>query len=72
MTTSKKIKGVAHANPIDGHGTLFDVTYVGHADCDSRVPFSYLKKLSRDGYRVHVAASQADGDKPMVLEPCSE
>lgn len=68
-TTEKSSKPVAYATPIDGHGTVYNVTYDGCADCDREVCWGYLERLALDGHQVFVAASQADGDRPCTLAP---
>lgn len=38
-------------------GSLYDVTYIGASDLDSKVPYSYLEALVRRGYNVKIGAS---------------
>lgn len=60
------IKKLAHASRIFGH-PLYDVTYPGHRDMDMRVPWSYLKRLQRSGYRVEVS-DREHGDTTLYPE----
>jgi hypothetical protein len=55
MTTMHKSK-TAIATRIDG--ALYDVTYVGGADQDRCVPYSYLERLARNGYEVRIQAGR--------------
>jgi hypothetical protein len=61
MHTSK----TAIAKRIDGN--LYDVTYVGGSEMDRSVPYSYLERLTRDGYEVRVENSRYGA--PEVIRP---
>jgi hypothetical protein len=57
MTKTTKTTKIAIATPCGAGATLYTVTYVGSRDMDASVPYGYLRRLARDGYRVEVAAN---------------
>ncbi|MCA1841076.1 MAG: hypothetical protein LC723_12260 [Actinobacteria bacterium] len=60
-TPAPKIALATHADM-----ALYTVTYPGSVDMDAKVPYSYLLHLTRQGYDVHVEASESE---PAYLLP---
>jgi len=53
-----------------GSTTLYDVTYPGAVDLDSKVPYAYLQLLASRGYTVRVKAMS---DRPAhIIRPVPE
>ncbi len=49
-------------------GMLYDVTYPGHADLDSAVPWRYLEGLRRKSYTVEVHNHDQRGEGEPAVE----
>jgi hypothetical protein len=68
--TAKKTGQLATATRIGGN--LYDVIYPYTRSMDNGVPYGYLKRLARDGYRVTVDQSRyrIEGEpKTYEIEP---
>ena len=54
------------ADAVQVAGNLYQITYRHTAEFDGPVPYSYLRRLARDGYTVHVDPGPYDGDLHVV------